>query len=76
MFYGELGVDFFSNSELLYSNMKIRLRLIKTWPKFHRISDNPNVSLGIVDCSLYTRCIAPKDEYHEKQSDLLASTPM
>ena len=50
--YGKLGVDFFSTSELLYPNMKIRLRLIRVRPNFYMISDNPNVSLGIVDSSL------------------------
>ena len=54
MLYGKLGVDFFSTSELLYPNMKIRLRLIRARPSFHMISDNPNVSLGIVDCSHLT----------------------
>ena len=39
------------------------------------ISDNPNVSLGIVDCSLYTRRIAPKDDYHKKRMDMLAYAP-
>ena len=29
MLYGKLGVDFFSTSELLYPNMKFRLRLIR-----------------------------------------------
>ena len=29
MLYGKLGVDFFSTSELLYPNMKVRLRLIR-----------------------------------------------
>ena len=38
------------------------------------ISDNPNVSLGIVDCSLYTRRIALKDDYHMKRMDMLAYT--
>ena len=52
MLYGKLGIDFFSTSELLYPNMKFRLRLIRARPFFHMISDNPNVSLGIVDCSL------------------------
>ena len=61
MLYGKLGVDFLSTSELLYPNMKIRLRLIRDRPIFYMISDNPNVSLGIVDCSLYTRRIALKD---------------
>ena len=53
MLYGKLGVDLFSTSELLYPNMKSRLRLIRARPNFYMISDNPNVSLGIVDCSFY-----------------------
>ena len=57
MLYGKLGVDFFSTSELLYPNMKFRLRLIRARPNFNMISDNPNVSLGTVDCSLYTRLV-------------------
>ena len=76
MLYGKLGVDFFSTSELLYPNMKIRLRLIRARPNFYMISDNPNVSLGIVDCSLYTRRIALKDDYHKKRMDMLAYTPV
>ena len=76
MLYGKLGVDFFSTSELLYPKMKIRLRLIRARPNFHMISDNPNVSLGIVDCSLYTRRIALKDDYHKKRMDMLAYTPV
>ena len=76
MLYGKLGIDFFSTSELLYPNMKIRLRLIRTRPNFYMISDNPNVSLGIVDCSLYTRRIALKDDYHKKRMDMLAYAPV
>ena len=74
--YGKMGVDFFSTSELLYPNMKIRLRLIRARPNFYMISDNPNVSLGNVDCSLYTRPIALKDDYHKKRLDMLAYTPV
>ena len=40
------------------------------------ISDNPNVSLGIVDCSLYTRRIALKDDYHKKRMDMLIYAPV
>ena len=40
------------------------------------ISDNPNVSLGIVDCSLYARRIALKDDYHKKRMDMLAYAPV
>ena len=56
--------------------MKVRLRLIRAIPKFHMISDNPNVSLRIVDCSLYTRRIVLKDEYHKKRMDMLAYAPV
>ena len=76
MLYGKLGVDFFSTSELLNPNMKIRLRLIRGRPNFYMISDTTNVSLGIVDCSLYTRRIVLKDDYHKKRMDMLAYTPV
>ena len=56
--------------------MKIRLRLIRARPNFYVISDNPNVSLGIVDCSLYTRRTALKDDYHKKRLEMLAYTPI
>ena len=74
--YGNLGIDFFSTSELLHPNMKTRLRLIRARPNFYMISDNLNVSLGIVDCSLYTRRIALKDDYHKKRIEMLAYAPV
>ena len=74
--YGKLGVDFFTTSELLYPNMKVRIRLIRARPNFYMISDNPNVSLGIVDCSLYTRRIGRKEDYHKKRMDMLAYAPV
>ena len=74
--YGKLGIDFFSTSELLYPNMKIRLSLIRARPNFNMISDNPNVSLGIVDYSLYTRRIALKDDHHKKRMDMLTYAPV
>ena len=74
LLYGKLGVDFFSTSDLLYPNLKTRLRLIRARPNFYVISDNPNVSLGIVDCSLYTHRIALKCDYHKKRVDMLAYT--
>ena len=76
MLYGKLGVDFFSTSELLYPNTKVKIRLIRATPNFYMISDNPNASLGIVDCSLYTRRIALKDDYHKKRMDMLAYAPV
>ena len=72
MLYGELGVHFFSTSDLLYQNTKIRLRLMRARSTFYMISDNPNVSLGIADCSLYTHRTALKDNYHKKRIDMLA----
>ena len=62
MLYGKLEIDFFPNSELLYPNMKNRLGLFRARPNFFMISDNPNVSLGIVDCSLYTHRFALEDD--------------
>ena len=56
--------------------MKIRLRVITARPTFCMISDNPKVSLGIADCSLYTRRIALKDDYHKKRMDMLAYAPV
>ena len=74
--YGKLGVDFFTTSEILYSNMKVRIRLIKARSNFYMFSDNPNVSLGNVDCSLYTRRIGLKEDYHKKRMDMLAYAPV
>ena len=56
--------------------MKNRLRLIRARPNFYMISNNPNVSLGFVDCSFYTRRIPLKDDYHKKRMDILAYTPV
>ena len=76
MLYGKLGIDFFPTSQLLHPNMKIRLRLVRARPNLYMISDNPNVSLGIVDCSLYTRRIDLKGDYHKKRMDMLAHVPV
>ena len=70
--YGKLGVDFFSTFELLYPNIKIRLRVIRARHNFYMVSDNPNENPGVVDCSFYTRRIALKDENHKKRTDMLA----
>ena len=62
MLYGKLGVDLFSTAELIYPNMKIKLRVIRARPNFYMISNKPNVSLRIADFSFYTRRIALKDD--------------
>ena len=76
MLYGKLGVEFFSTSKLLYPNMKIRLRLIRARHNFYKVSDNPHFSPVFVDCSIYARPIALKDDYHKKREDMLAYTPV
>ena len=73
---GKLGVHFFTTSELLYPNMKVRIRLIRARPNFYMISDNPNVSLGIVDCTLYTRRVGLKEDYRRKRVYMLAYAPV
>ena len=40
------------------------------------ISDNPNVSHGIADCSLHIGRIALKDDYRKIRMDVLAYTPV
>ena len=74
--YGKLGIDFLTTSELLYPNMKIRIRLIRAIPNFYMISQNPNVSLGIVDCSLHTQRGMLKEGYHKKRMSQPAYTPV
>ena len=76
MLYGKLGIDFLTTSELLCPNMKVRIRIIRARPNFYMISENPNVSLGIVDCSLYTRRVMLKEDYHKKRMSQLAYGPV
>ena len=56
--------------------MKIRLPLIRTRPSFYMISDNTNVNHENVGCSLYTRRLSLKDDYHMKIMDKLAFIPV
>ena len=76
MLYGKLGIDFITTSELLYPNMKVRIRLIRARPNFYMLNENPNVSLGILDCSLYTRRVMLKEDYHKKRMSQLAHAPV
>ena len=62
MLYGKLKVDFSSTSYFFCPNRKVQLQLIRARPNFYMISDNPNVSLGSADSSLYTRRIALKGD--------------
>ena len=60
---------------MFYLNMKIRPRLNRARPNFYLINDNPNVSLGIVDCSPYPHRIALKNDYHWKRWTCLLIIP-
>ena len=46
--YGELGVDFFSTSELLYANKKNRLRLIRARANFIWLTATPTLVLKLL----------------------------
>ena len=74
--YGNIGVDFFTIFEMSYPNVKFRLRLFRARLGFHMNSENPNVSLGIVECTFHTRSVALKDAYHKKRIVMLAYTTM
>ena len=56
--------------------MKVRLHQIRDLSIFYIISDNPNNTPGVVDCSLYTRHLAVKVDYRKKRMAMLAYTPV
>ena len=55
--YGRLAIDLLTCEKMLLPNTKVRIKLIRARPNFYMLSDNPNVNLKIVDCSLFTRRI-------------------
>ena len=67
---------FFTTSELLYPNMKVRCRLMRARPNFYMKSEDPNVSLGFVGCSLYIRRVMLKEDYHKKRISQLVYAPV
>ena len=76
LMYGKLGIDFFKTSEVLNPFVKIRIRPVRARPNFYMISENPNISLGIVDCSLYNRRVMLKEDYHKKRMSQLDYAPV
>ena len=62
--YGRLAIDLFTCEKLLLPKTKVRIKLIRARPNFYMLSDNPNVSLKIVDCSLFTRRILVAEPNH------------
>ena len=63
--YGRLAIFLFTCEKLLLPNTKVRIKLIRARPNFYMLSDNPNVSLKIVDCSLFTRRILVAEPNHQ-----------
>ena len=63
--YGRLAIDLFTCEKLLLPKTKVRIKLIRARPNFYMLSDNPNVSLKIVDCSLFTRTILVAEPNHQ-----------
>ena len=51
--------------KLLLPNTKVRIKLIRARLNFYKLSDNPNVSLKIADCSLFTRRILVAEPNHQ-----------
>ena len=56
--------------------MKVRIRLIRARPFSYILSERPNVSLGVVDCSLYTQCVMLEEDYHKERMFQLAFAPL
>ena len=63
--YGRLAIDLFTCEKLLLPDTKARSKLIRARPNFYMLSDNPNVSLKIFDCSLFTRRISVAEPNHQ-----------
>ena len=63
--YGRLAIDLFTCEKLLLPNTKVRIKLIRARTNFYMLSDNPNVSLKIVDFSLFTRRILVAEPNHQ-----------
>ena len=63
--YGRLAIDLFTCEKLLLPNTKVRIKLNRARPNFYMLSDNSNVSLKIVDCSLFTRRILVAELNHQ-----------
>ena len=53
--YGRLAIDLISCEKTLLLKTKIPNKLIRARHNFYRLSDYPDVSIKIVDCSLFTR---------------------
>ena len=62
---GKLAIDLLQYEKLILPNTKSRLKLIRARPNFYMISYNPQVSLRVLDCSLFTRHVVVNEVYHQ-----------
>ena len=61
----------FTCEKLLLPNTKVQINLIRPRPNSYMVSDNPNVSLKIVDCLLFTgRILVAEPNHHYLQWNL------
>ena len=63
--YGRLAIDLLTCEKTLKQKTKNRNKVKRARPKFYMLSDNPNVSLKIVDCLLFTRRILVAEPNHQ-----------
>ena len=50
---------------MLVPNTKVRFKLSRVRHKLYMLSDNPNVSLKVLDCSLFTRRVLVAEPNHQ-----------
>ena len=62
--YGRLTTDLSTCKKFLLPNTKVRIKLIRARSNFYMLSDNPNLSLKMVDYSLFSRRILVAEPNH------------
>ena len=67
MVHGKMRVSFFCASELLHPKTIVGLQLIRAGHNFNEFSDNTDLSLAVVECSISNRRIAFRGFYHHKK---------
>ena len=64
-FYGRLAIDLLNCEKLLLPKIKVRFERNQVGPNFYMLSDNSNVSMKIVDYSLFTRSFLEAEPNHQ-----------
>ena len=63
--YGRHANDLFTCKKMSLPKTKVRSKLIRARTNFYMLSDNPNGSLKIIDCLLFTRRILVAEPNHQ-----------